>query len=133
LFARIGATTGKTCHIDQPIRGVFGSYLIRFQPTEGNIDTKFLYFYTQSRVYWLYVNKSKEGQLKKGLNSKSLGNFKLPLPPLPEQRRIADILSTVDKKLELERKRKAKLERIKKGLMNDLLTGKKRVNVKVAK
>jgi type I restriction enzyme S subunit len=44
-----------------------------------------------------------------------------------EQRRIAKILSTVDKKLELERRSKEKLERVKKGLMNDLLIGKKRV------
>ncbi|MCD6478874.1 MAG: restriction endonuclease subunit S, partial [Candidatus Diapherotrites archaeon] len=55
--------------------------------------------------------------------------FKLPLPPLSEQQKIAEILSTVDKKLELERKRKEKLEIIKKGLMNDLLTGRKRVDV----
>lgn len=55
--------------------------------------------------------------------------IKIPLPPLPEQQRIAEILSTVDKKLELEKKHKEKLERIKKGLMNDLLTGRKRVNV----
>ena len=54
-------------------------------------------------------------------------NLKIPLPPLEEQQKIAEILSTVDKKLELERKRKEKLERIKKGLMNDLLTGKRRV------
>jgi len=49
--------------------------------------------------------------------------------PKPEQQKIADILSTVDTKLELERKRKATLERIKKGLMNDLLTGRRRVKV----
>lgn len=41
----------------------------------------------------------------------------------------AEILSTVDKKLELERKRKERLDRIKKGLMNDLLSGRKRVKV----
>jgi len=58
-----------------------------------------------------------------------LKKYSIPLPPLPEQKAIAEILSTVDKKLELERKRKEKLERVKKGLMNDLLTGKKRVNV----
>ncbi|MGB2727106.1 MAG: restriction endonuclease subunit S [Halobacteriota archaeon] len=55
--------------------------------------------------------------------------FKIPLPLFPEQQKIAKLLSTVDKKLELERKRKEKLERIKRGLMNDLLTGKKRVEV----
>ncbi|MBU4076583.1 MAG: restriction endonuclease subunit S [Euryarchaeota archaeon] len=50
-------------------------------------------------------------------------------PPLPEQHRIAGILSAVDRKLELECRRKEKLERVKKGLMNELLTGRKRVNV----
>ena len=62
-----------------------------------------------------------------------LNSYKIPLLPLPEQRKIAEILSTVDKKLELEKKRKEKLERIKKGLMNDLLTGKRRVKVEVNK
>ena len=55
--------------------------------------------------------------------------FPLPLPPLPEQQKIAEILSTVDKRLVLLRNKKEKMERIKKGLMNDLLTGKRRVKV----
>jgi type I restriction enzyme S subunit len=56
-------------------------------------------------------------------------NLIIALPPLPEQKKIAEILTTVDNKLEIERKRKQKLETIKKGLMNDLLTGKKRMNI----
>jgi len=55
--------------------------------------------------------------------------IKLPLPPLPEQQKIAEILSTVDKRLELLRSKKEKLERIKKGLMNELLTGQRRVKI----
>lgn len=47
----------------------------------------------------------------------------------PEQRRISDILSATDRKLELERRRKEKLERVKKGLMNELLTGRKRMKI----
>lgn len=64
-----------------------------------------------------------------GIAKSILEKIKIPLPPLPEQEKIAEILSTVDERLDLERKRKAKLERIKEGLMNDLLTGKKRVEV----
>jgi len=46
-----------------------------------------------------------------------------------EQQKIAEILSTVDKKLEIERNEKEKLERIKQALMDLLLTGKIRVRV----
>lgn len=53
----------------------------------------------------------------------------IQLPSLSEQKKIAEILSTVDKKLEVERKRKEKLERIKKALMDLLLTGKIRVKI----
>jgi len=55
--------------------------------------------------------------------------FKIPLPSYSEQKQIADIIYTIDKKIELEKKRKEKLIRLKKGLMNDLLTGKKRVKI----
>jgi type I restriction enzyme, S subunit len=58
-----------------------------------------------------------------------LNNFQIPLPSINEQQKIAEILLTIDKKLELERKRKEKIERIKKGLMDLLLTGKVRVKV----
>lgn len=129
LFARIGATTGKTCYIDRPVRGVFGSYLIRFRPSTDVLNMKFLYFFTQSDTYWMQVNKMKEGQLKKGLNIQLLGKIKIPLPPLSEQQKISEILSKVYKNLEIERKEKEKLERIKKGLMDLLLTGKIRVKV----
>jgi len=44
-------------------------------------------------------------------------------------KKIAEILSTVDKRLELLRDKKERLGRIKKGLMNDLLTGARRVKV----
>lgn len=59
----------------------------------------------------------------------SLFNLIFPVPPFPEQKKIADILSTVDSILELLRNKKGKLETMKKGLMNDLLTGKVRVKV----
>jgi type I restriction enzyme S subunit len=63
------------------------------------------------------------------LKREDLQNFKFPLPPLSEQEKIAEILSTVDEKIEIERKRREKLERIKKSLMDLLLTGKIRVRV----
>ncbi len=74
-------------------------------------------------------NKMMVGGQYPALNSSQVEKIKLPLPPLPEQKKIAEILSTVDKRLELLRKRKEKLERVKKGLMDDLLSGRIRVKV----
>lgn len=62
-----------------------------------------------------------------------LGDFRvlrIPLPPIPEQRKIASILSAVDDKIAKEMLRRVQLEQLKKGLMQGLLTG--RVRVKVA-
>ena len=53
----------------------------------------------------------------------------LPLPPLPEQQAIADILQSVDDFIRAEEERLTQLETLKRGLMQDLLTGKVRVKV----
>jgi len=47
---------------------------------------------------------------------KMLSRFKVPLPPLPEQNKIAEILYTVDQRIQLLKEKKNKLERAKKGL-----------------
>jgi len=105
---------------------VFASYLIRLRPKHDVLHSHFLTFYlifSQDKLRQLATKAVHQANI----NATNLKNFKIPLPPLPEQQKIAEILSAVDKKLELERKRKEKLERIKKGLMNDLLTGRRRV------
>ena len=63
------------------------------------------------------------------LKKELVENLKVPLPSISEQQEIVNILSAIDDKLELEKEEKAKLERIKQGLMDLLLTGKIRVKV----
>jgi len=55
-----------------------------------------------------------------------LGEF-IPLPPLPEQREIARILQTVDRKIEVEEDRKQALEVLFKTLLHHLMTAKTRL------
>ncbi|MEA2016619.1 MAG: restriction endonuclease subunit S [Actinomycetota bacterium] len=62
-------------------------------------------------------------------SKKSVENLFIPLPPLREQNKIAEILSTVDERIQLLKNKRNKLERVKKGLMNDLLIGRRRVKV----
>ena len=62
------------------------------------------------------------------LPKKELERFEVTLPTLEEQCRIANILTAADTKLTSEREHLKKLENIKRGLMNDLLTNKVSTN-----
>ncbi|MFW5981326.1 MAG: restriction endonuclease subunit S [bacterium] len=70
-----------------------------------------------------------QGSTIKGITQKVVKNFEIPLPPLKEQKKIASILSSVENKIQKEKEYKEQLERLKKGLMQKLLTGEIRVNV----
>jgi type I restriction enzyme S subunit len=59
----------------------------------------------------------------------STKKIKMPLPPIPEQKAIAEILSSMDKEIYMESSHKDRLESLKKGSMQVLLTGKIRVSV----
>jgi len=60
--------------------------------------------------------------------NKDLDDIKIPLPEKEEQEKIANSLHSLDKKIEENRKYKEQLQRLKKGLMQDLLTGSVRTN-----
>jgi type I restriction enzyme S subunit len=97
-----------------------------------NIDRFFLFYVLKFSKFRDKIISSMIGTTgRQRATRDSVEKLEIPLPPLEEQQKIGGILSEVDKKLELERNEKAKLERIKRGLMDLLLTGKVRVKVEV--
>jgi type I restriction enzyme S subunit len=102
-----------------------GLAAIRFNLNRANHQ---FYFYYFQKIKNLLENLGK-GSTFKAITKEDLENLKVPYPSLSEQQKIAEILSKVDKKLEIERKEKLKLEKIKQGLMDLLLTGKIRVRI----
>jgi type I restriction enzyme S subunit len=107
VFARTGATTGKSFLIKSPPNGaVFASYLIRVKPSRA-VDASYLSHFFQSPGYWGQIEKKTQGAAQGGVNATSLSELQIPLPPLDEQRRIGAILDKADA---LRRKRKRALE-----------------------
>ncbi len=101
VFARTGATTGKSFLIKKPPDGaVFASYLIRVKPSQS-IDASYLAHFFQSEGYWRQIGRKTHGAAQGGVNATSLSELEIPLPPLDEQRRIAAIL---DEAVALRRK-----------------------------
>lgn len=76
-----------------------------------------------------YYNKVSTGSLseKQRVHFSQFLEFTIPLPPINERKKIADILSTQDKVIELKEQLLAQKQQQKKYLMQQLLTGKKRL------
>ena len=108
------------------LEGILSSTMIKIDP-KPNLNGRFLFYIL--KTHFKELNTKISGMYLKHVNKSVFENLKLPLPPLQEQQKIVEILSTIDKKLEVEKNEKAKLERIKQGLMDLLLTGKIRVKV----
>jgi len=97
-------------------------------PNSPEIIRDFLYLVIQSEQFLKLAESKIFGTKMPRTSWNILKTHEFPLPPLPEQHRIALILSQIDEIIEKEERYKEKLERIKQGLMEDLLTGKIRVN-----
>lgn len=128
VFARTGATTGKTyLYNENDGQFVFAGFLIKFSPNTNLINPYYLKLSTEMPFYksWIKVMSVRSGQ--PGVNAEEYAKYPLLLPPLPEQEKIAEILGTWDFAIE---KLTALIEQkklLKKGLMQRLLTGKQRL------
>lgn len=81
--------------------------LIRLKP---GVDSRFISYFLQSPVGQKTLGARSLGSVQQVINLRDLKTVKVPLPPLPEQRRIAHILGTLDDKIENNRKTAKTLE-----------------------
>lgn len=88
-------------------------------------ETKWFYFAYQHKSLFSAITRQGAGRYK--LTKEALINLPLQCPPIEEQKKIISILTTQDKVIELKEKRLAEKLRQKKYLMQQLLTGKKRL------
>ena len=127
VFARTGASTGKT-YLYTPFDGllVYAGFLIKFSINPEILNPVFLKYFTFTNSYWNWVKimSSRSGQ--PGINAQEYQLIKIPLPPLPEQKKSAEILSTWDEAIEKLNSYIEAKKKLKKALMRRLLTGKQR-------
>jgi restriction endonuclease S subunit len=97
--------------------------------SRGIVEPDFVTNLTNSKRYREFIKRKGVGSTQVHLRTNELLSFKFGLPALTEQQQIVTILSIADQKFRLEKQEKAKLERLKAGLMNLLLTGKVRIRV----
>ena len=110
--------------------GMIGSHRFpMYRPTGDTIDIDYLISYLMTKRGKDILEAASPGGAGRNrtLGQDRFFKSKIILPPLAEQRRIAEILTAQDKVIELKEKLLAEKQRQKKYLMQQLLTGKKRL------
>jgi type I restriction enzyme S subunit len=128
LFARTGATVGKAyLYKETDGKLVFAGFLIRFRPNESVLLSDHLKYFTSTKTYWDWVKTVSMRSGQPGINAEEYGSLRIPIPPLIEQRAIAALLSSWDEAIQTTIQLIAQKELSKKWLMQNLLTGNKRL------
>lgn len=110
--------------------GMIGSHRFpMYRPVNDRVDIDYLisYFLTKRGTDILEAASPGGAGRNKTLGQERFLKSKIVLPPIGEQQKIAAILTTQDRVIELKEKRLAEKQRQKKYLMQQLLTGKKRL------
>lgn len=115
LIGRQGALCGNINRCNGKV--YISEHAIACQANELS-DTEFL----AQRLEYLNLNKLSESSAQPGLSVAKLLRVKLSIPSLPEQQKIADFLSAVDKRLQLLKDKKTRLEEYKRGVMQRIFS-----------
>jgi len=122
LYALYGATAGIPAF--NVIQATINQAILAIIPKKSALNNVFLYFwflYKRDKLISIYTQGAQPN-----LSSQIVKNYKIPLPPLPEQKKITEILSTWDSAIETITKLIDAKMKLKKGLMQQLLTGRTR-------
>ena len=103
-------------------KGKFNAYQRTYiiEAMQGVCDTKFLYY--SLKIFLKHFKRLSQGTSTKFLTAVILRSIEISLPPLAEQKRIADILSAIDDKIELNHRINANLEQQAQALFDEIMS-----------
>jgi type I restriction enzyme S subunit len=128
-------TVGNVALYDASIRHDYlriNSGMVLLRANKSKLLPKFLYQFVRSNVFKLQIASLTTGSAQPQLPIRDIRQIKIPLPPLPVQRRIADILGTLDDKIELNRRMNATLEEMARALFKSWFVDFEPVRAKAA-
>lgn len=109
-------------------RPVFQNHLFRIRSKKSKLEPWFLFNYLQShKAKTYFLNSAKQTTGIASINSSQVKETPILLPPLPEQRAIAQVLGKMDEAIQTTERLIAQKDLRKKWLVQNLLKGKKRL------
>lgn len=112
---------------------ISGSYISLVSKNSDVLDIKYFNLWSQTPIFYHQTFVSSFGVHieKMTFDFDTFMSFSMPLPPIKEQHAIVSLMDSINKEIELANKKLARLQEEKRGLMQVLLTGKKRIINKI--
>lgn len=126
VFSRVGSVDRNSLISKDEHGWLFSGRLLRVRSNRQKVFPQFLSAYLLREPTKHYIRSIAVGGTMSCLNTQLLSGVPIPLPPLSEQEKIAEILSAWDRAIEQVGKLIDAKQRLKKGLMQQLLTGRTR-------
>jgi type I restriction enzyme S subunit len=126
LFARSGSI-GRYGIVYEDVDAIFGSFIIRFTFDLTKVINEYFGYLYETEIVWKQLLSITQGSSNININANNIKSLKIPLPSLPEQQAIAEILSDMDAEITALESRREKTSLLKQGMMQELLTGKIRL------
>ncbi|QSJ20355.1 restriction endonuclease subunit S [Nostoc sp. UHCC 0702] len=120
LISRAGSVGFSILITDIPCPIVFASYLIRFIPSK-NIEPRYVAYSLKSPKYWQQISNASTGIALANVNAKKLAELRVPVAPLNEQKRIADKLDALFRRVDACQERLDRVPRILKRFRQNIL------------
>lgn len=110
LFTRVGSVDLSAYVKPHQTGWMFSSRMLRVRPNKKLIDPRFLSYFFQQPRFRDYILNISVGATMPSINTEILKDLLISYPPLPEQRAIASVLSSLDDKIDLLHRQNATLE-----------------------
>ena len=127
LFARTGATAGKSYLFNDKEPSIFASYLIRVVVKQDILSPNYLKWYFQSDEYWSQIFGNIVGAAQPNFNGKKLGELNIPVPSLEIQNKCVLNFEEYDKvirsSIETQTQKLNHLKALKSSLLDQAFKG----------
>lgn len=118
IFSRVGSVD-RCSYVSKEYSGwLFSGRCLRVRPRSG-INPEYLYYFLTNEGTKQYIRNIAVGATMPSINTKLLNEVPITIPSLEDQRRIASILSSLDRKIELNNKINADLEEMAQAIFKN--------------
>jgi type I restriction enzyme S subunit len=130
LLVTKDGTVGKTAFVvDCPEQATLNSHIFLVRSKDGSVEPEYLYYVLNSYIFTDFMKNILTGTTIKGLTQGNFYKFTFEAPDVPAQKKIVEVLESIDDVIDRTRDTIGKYQNLKKGLLQDRLGKGKEVSL----